>query len=126
VTDTELLELRRLATAVEAQAAEMAELRRALLDKADRRTGARLVPALDRLMQGRPFALAEAAARALNESSPAAGVVVGVIDDTADGDGGFRGFGRLLTRLQGVRFGGLRLMPATGGRWMVEGGFSSK
>jgi hypothetical protein len=121
VNDAALLELRRLAAAVEELADEVAELRRCLLDKADRKTGARLLPALQRLTQGRPFDPASAAALALNERGPAAGVARDVIAGLADADGGLRSFGRLLHRLQGARFGGLRLVPAPGGRWQVEG-----
>jgi hypothetical protein len=121
MTDAELLELRGLTAAYKMLADEVAELRRCLLDKADRKTGARLVPALGRLTQGRPFDAAAAAAMALNERSPAAGVVRDVVADLADGDGGLRGFGRLLHRLQGARFAELRLVPAPGGRWRVDG-----
>jgi hypothetical protein len=121
VTDAALLELRRLAAAVESQADELAELRRCLLDKADRRTGARLVPALARLTAGRTFTAATAADLALDGTGPAAGVVGGVVADLADEDGGLRAFGRLLYRLRGVRFGALRLVPAGADRWRVEG-----
>ena len=121
MTDAVLLELRRLAAAVEAQADEFAELRRCLLDKADRRTGARLVPALARLTEGRPFDPSSVAALALSATGPAADVVCEVIADLADSDGGTRGFGRLLHRLRGVRFGAMRLEPETGGRWRVAG-----
>jgi hypothetical protein len=121
VNDPALLELRRLANAVEALAEEQAELRRALLGKSDRRTGARLLPALGRLTQGRPFDAAAAAAMALNAPGPAAAVVRDTIADHADADSGLRGFGRLLHRLQGVRFAEQRLVPAPGGRWRVDG-----
>jgi hypothetical protein len=121
VTDAAMLELRRLAAAVESQADELAELRRCLLDKADRRTGARLVPALARLTMGRVFTAATVADLALDGTGPAAGVVAGVVADLADEDGGLRAFGRLLHRLRGVRFGALRLERAGADRWRVEG-----
>ena len=126
MTDAAVLELRRQAAALEALADEVAELRRCLLEKHDRRTGARLVPALQRLTRGQPFGPAEVAALSLNASGPAAGVVRDALADRADEDGGLRGFGRLLTRLQGTRFGGLRLVPAGAGRWRVAGGFPAE
>jgi hypothetical protein len=133
VSDVLALELRRLAVAVAEQAAavaaqadEVAELRRCLLEKADRKTGARLVPALATLTQGRPFAPAEAAALAMNGTGPAAGMVRETVADLADADGGLRAFGRLLQRLQGARFAGLRLEPVVGDRWRVEGAFPAK
>ena len=115
------LELRALRQAVQAQADELAELLRCLLDKADRRTGQRLVPALGRLTQGQAFGAADVAALSLNGTTPAAGVLRDVIGDLADTDDGLRGFGRLLHRLRGVRFGALRLEPAGAGRWQVTG-----
>lgn len=115
------LELRRLAAAVEAQADQLAELQRCLLDKADRRTGMRLVPALAKVTQGRPFDAASVAALALNAPGPAAETVRQHITDMADADAGLRGFGRLLHRLRGVRFAELRLEPVAGGRWRVVG-----
>lgn len=114
------LELRRLAAAVEAQADELAELRRCLLGKADRRTGARLVPAIARVTAGRPFDAASLAAMVLNAPGPRARTVAEVIADLADADDGLRGFGRLLHRLHGARFGRLRL-ARHGSRWCVEG-----
>lgn len=125
MTDAALLELRRLAAAVEAQAAEVAELRRALLEKRDRKTAARLVPALARVTEGRSFDPASVAALVLNASGPAARTVAEIIEDHTDADDGLRGFGKLLHRLHGARFGGLRLVPAPGERWRVEG-FSAK
>jgi hypothetical protein len=127
VTDAVVvLELRRLAAMVAAQADEIAELRRCLLDKRDRRIGARLVPAIWRVTDGRPFDAATLAAATLNARSPAAATVAAAIADHVDVDDGLRGFGRLLHRLHGARFGDLRLVPAPGGRWRVEGGFSAK
>jgi hypothetical protein len=115
------LELRRLAAAVEAQADEVAELRRCLLSKSDRRIGARLVPAIARVTAGRDFDLGSLAAQVLNAAGPAARTVAEIIADHADRDGGLRGCGRLLHRLRGGRFGRLRLVPAPGGRWRVDG-----
>jgi hypothetical protein len=115
------LELRHLRAAVEAQAVELAELRRGLMEKRDRRTGARLVPALGRLTQGSAFDLAGLGARVLNDRTPAGGVVREVMADHADADEGLRGFGRLLVRLRGVNFAGLRLEPVPGARWRVTG-----
>lgn len=121
MTDAALLELRRLAAQVQAQTDELAELRRCLLDKQDRRTGARLVPAIARTVDQAAFDPASLAALVLNAPGPAARTVAEVIDDHADADDGLRGFGRLLHRLRGVRFGQLRLALAPGGRWRVEG-----
>lgn len=122
MNDPALLELRRLAALVEAQHDELAELRRCLLDKADRRAGARLVPAIARLVGADPFTPASLASLVLNASGPAARTVADVIADHADADDGLRGFGRLLRRLRGVRFGHLRLvLDEARDRWRVEG-----
>ena len=103
------------------------ELQRQLLAKADRRTGLRLVPAIVRTIgEGRPFAVADLAALVLNASTPAAAVVRDALADHADDDGGFRGFGRLLQRLEGVPLAGWRIQRASGERWRVVSGFPAK
>ena len=117
-----------------AMRAELAELRddhrelqRQLLAKADRRTGMRLAPAIARTVgEGRPFTVADLAALVLNADGPAAGVVRDALADHSDADGGFRGFGRLLQRLEGVPLAGWRIQRASGDRWRVVAGFPAK
>lgn len=125
MNDLLVLEVRRLREAVAELQDEQAELRRCLLTKADRRRGALLVPALARLFGAEPFNVHMVGARVLNDDTPPGGVVRDALQDYADDDGGRRGFGRLLTRLHGVRFGHMRLVPVGGSgdaqRWRVQG-----
>ena len=128
VTDAALtLELRLLRAELAELRYDHRELHRQLLAKADRRIGIRLVPAIARTIgAGRPFAVADLAALVLNADTPAAGVVLDALADHADDDGGFRGFGRLLQRLEGVPLAGWRIQRATGERWRVVSGFPAK
>lgn len=121
MNDLLVLEVRRLREAVAEVQDEMAELRRCLLAKADRRTGARLLPALGRVTHGQPFDPVSLATSVLNPNGPSERTVAEIINDYMDADAGFRGLGRLLQRLHGARFGGLALVPAPGGRWRVDG-----
>jgi hypothetical protein len=127
MTDQTLLQLRVLTEAVAELRDDHRELQRQLLAKPDRRTGMRLVPAIARTVgDGRPFAVADLAALVLNADTPAAGVVRDTMTDYPDADGGFRSFGRLLQRLEGVPLAGWRIQRATGERWRVVSGFPAK
>ena len=127
MTDAALLELRRLVAAVESQAELLAELQRHLRGKQDRMTGMRLAPAIQRVVGlDEAFSVAELAAVVLNATTPAAGVVRDVLADHADADGGFRSAGRLLARIAGVGFGGLRVERVGAERWRVVAGFRGR
>ena len=127
MNDAALLELRLLREAVAVLADEQRELQRQLLAKADRHTGMRLAPAIARTVgEGRPFTVADLAALVLNADGPAAGVVRDALADHSDADGGFRGLGRLLQRLQGVPLAGWRIQRVNGERWRVVAGFPAK
>ncbi len=126
-TDALTLELRAMRAELRDLRDDHRELQRQLLSKADRRTGLRLAPSIARTVgEDRPFTVADLAALVLNAGTPAAVVVRDALADHADDDGGFRGFGRLLQRLQGVPLAGWRIQRATGERWRVVSGFSAK
>ena len=127
MTDAHTLEMRRIAAELAELRDDHRELQRQLLAKSDRRTGMRLAPAIARIVGAdRPFTVADLAALVLNAGTPAAGVVLDALADHADDDGGFRGFGRLLQRLQGVPLAGWRIQRASGERWRVVSGFPAK
>jgi hypothetical protein len=103
------LEVRLLRERVEDLAAQQESLMRMLLSRADRRTGAALVPLLADYEAG-PFGVAELAAQTLNDRTPDGQALRELIAEYLTGDGGFRAFGWLLARLEGVTFAGCRLV----------------
>ena len=104
------LEVRRLAVAVERQHEEIAWLTRRLLARDDARSGSVIVALAAEVHPG-PFAAGELAATALTNRSPAGTALCEVLrEGFIDGDGGFRSLGRLLDRIEGVAFDGLRLV----------------
>ena len=127
MTDPALLELRLLREAVAVLADEQRELQRQLLAKADRRTGMRLAPAIARTAgDGRAFTVSYLAGLVVDSDTPAAGVIRDALADHADDGGGFRSFGRLLQRLEGVPLAGWRIQRVNGERWRVVAGFPAK
>ena len=125
--DALTLELRLLRAELADLRDDHRELQRQLLSKADRRTGLRLAPAIVRVVgEGRSFTVAYLAGLVVEDYTPAACVIRDALADHADADGGFRGLGRLLQRLQGVPLAGWRIQRATGERWRVVSGFPAK
>jgi hypothetical protein len=123
-----LIEVRRLAAAVEVLRESHDHLARRQLERDDRRAGCVLVPLLGDLFYTEPFTAAGAAARGLSDRSATGQALCEFVAEyTAGAD--LKAFGKLLARLEGVPFDGCRLVRAgkTAGvvRWRVAGGLDT-
>lgn len=106
MTDAALLELRRLAAAVEALADDVRHVERRQLRADDRRVGAVLVPLAYELTRGARTTVPMLFERAYNDRTPAARALVEVLADY----GSVKAAGKLCARLAGVVLGGHRLV----------------
>jgi hypothetical protein len=125
--DPMVLEVRRLSGQMQAVLDELRYVANRLLDADDRRLGRVLLPAAAKLVApGRDFTGPGLVAAAHRDGGEAGLVVLGVLDDVADTEGGgLRAFGWLLARLEGKPLGGFRLRyvgeHSEGRRYRIEG-----
>ena len=88
---------------------ETAFLARRLLSTSDRRTGAALLPLIRTLMADRPFTAKQLTHEAFNNRSETGQALLELISEDITEIDRLNAFGKLLARLEGVRFAELRL-----------------
>jgi hypothetical protein len=117
------LEVRRLIALVEDLRESHDDTMRRLLDRDDRRTGSVLVPLLANLFGDDDFTAPSIAARVLNDRTALGQAVRELVAEYVTDAAGLRSFGRMLARIESVRFGGYRLRALgntrAGLRWRV-------
>lgn len=121
--DALVIELRLLRAAVADLQLSHDHLLRQHLARADRRTGAALLPLAADLAGGREITAPELAAWALNDRTPSGRALCGLVEAYITDEGGLRALGRFLARIEGAPLGGHRLERAgpsrDGLRWRV-------
>lgn len=115
-----LLELRLLRNEVAELRAEQGHLMRRLLPRDDRRTGCVLLSLVFEVFENHVFTAAELATRTLNGRDTSAQALRELVAEQCTEQGGLRALGKLLGRLEGVSFDGLRLVRAGAVRGVVR------